>query len=252
VDTDFSERNVLGTQLALARCKRRCELPGTAKTRAPRLLGCFGNRYVYEAELPTVHEGSRPRSKTVESVPMNAWLTESELCDHDTMGRASAFGVPVDRFSLQFWSIRRARFASDLPPLVLYHGTGLSAVAGIAFAGTLLAGTASDDSMMGPGVYAARWDRAVEFSRHDAYNVPRAVPGVVVRVIVLADTVVTRRAQDICSCGCARPYVDHGARATAAADVVCVPSGARGATRFAEWCIRSSAAIVLDGMYRCC
>lgn len=185
------------------------------------------------------------------------WAMESELVDHEALGAANVYGVPVCPFSIQSWQMLpvKARFATSTPPLVLYHGTGASAVASILRSG-LKPGPGSDRAMLGPGIYLARWNKAKDFANHTVDNIERVEPGAVLRVAVCAaggsntDRFVrTLTAEDICTCGCARAFCDHNGSLGKAFPVVAVPDNAGSATRRAEWCVRRpEMLLVLDGI----
>jgi hypothetical protein len=180
-------------------------------------------------------------------LPRSMWVVESELATSAAMGHPATngvCGVRVCRRALNIWDTMvplRYAFATTAPPLVLYHGTSDTAAAGIVRDG-LKVSPESGVAMAGPGVYLARWDKASDFARRDADGNLRPVPGVVLRVVLAMPpgALYTLQATDICSCACARPYVDHGGRCPGAAGavVVAVPDGAVGATRRAEWCVR--------------
>jgi hypothetical protein len=181
------------------------------------------------------------------ALPRSMWVVESELATSAAMGHPATNGVcglRVCRRALGIWDTvvpLRYAFATTAPPLVLYHGTSDTAAADIVRDG-LKVSPESGVAMAGPGVYLARWDKASDFARRDADGNLRTVPGVVLRVVLAVPpgALYTLQATDICSCACARPYVDHGGRCPAAAGavVVAVPDGAVGATRRAEWCVR--------------
>jgi hypothetical protein len=180
-------------------------------------------------------------------LPRSMWVVESELATSAAMGHPATngvCGVRVCRRALGVWDSvvpLRYAFATTSPPLVLYHGTSAAAAADIVRGG-LRVSPESAAAMAGPGVYLARWDKASDFALRDADGNLRAVPGVVLRVVLAAPpgALYTMQATDICSCACARPYVDHGGRCPGAAGavVVAIPDGAVGATRRAEWCVR--------------
>ncbi len=188
--------------------------------------------------------------------PEAMWITESELADHALIGEPRAYGYRVCPFTIANWQHlpTHLQFASSTPPLVLYHGTGLSYVEPILRLG-LKPGGDSDSAMLGPGIYLARWDKARDFAFHTVDNIPRMEPGVVFRVIVCGaaseGTVLVLTADHVCLCGCARAFVDHTGVQGRGYAVTAVPDNAGSATRRAEWCVHASASkrILLDG---CC
>lgn len=193
----------------------------------------------------------RGRGFGISVPPLAAWLAESELAYHAVVGPPKPWGAAVCEFALAQWCELPVgeRFATAHPPLVLYHGTGLSAVTSIGFTG-LKGGGTSAHAMLGPGVYLARWDKACDFAVHDNNNAPRNEPGVVVRVMVFAapDECVTLTEHDTCSCGCARAFVDHVGVTRAV--VVSVPDNAASATRRAEWCVKQSDRVAVCGFWK--
>jgi hypothetical protein len=195
---------------------------------------------------PGLH-GAQDGPHLGQSLGQGAWVSESELARHATLGDPAAYGVPISPGSLDVWHQLPldCQFASTSPPLVLYHGTSAEAVPGILALG-LKPGADSAVAMLGPGVYLARWDKAVDFARHDADNKPRAVPGCVLRVVMQAapDQVRVLGPADVCECGCGRSCVDHlGTFAKGGVKVVAVPDFASGASRRAEWCIKDPSCV---------
>lgn len=188
----------------------------------------------------------------MQDLPSLVWAVESELSDHAAVGPPVVYGIPVCPFSVEAWQALPpgCRFASTSPPLVLYHGTGLSRAPGITKAG-LKPGPGSSWAMLGPGVYLARWDKASDFARHTVDNVVRTEPGAVFRVMVCgaADErlVRTLTAEDVCVCGCARAFVDHEGLYGKGFVLTAVPDNAGSATRRAEWCAHIPSVLVLLG-----
>jgi hypothetical protein len=180
--------------------------------------------------------------------PAFFWLAESEVAAHVALGPPAAFGCPIARRSLA--ALRalplHLQFASMTPPLVLYHGTDAATAALIATAGML---PSAKGGMLGPGMYFAKWDKAAQFAREDADRVARAVPGAVCRVILLDAPTRTMTVDDVCTCGCARPYVDHNGRHAAGTAVTYVPDNSLPATRRAEWCVRNPDVVIVDGIF---
>jgi hypothetical protein len=164
------------------------------------------------------------------------------------MGPASAFGCPVSTKSLA--ALRQLplhlQFASMTPPLVLYHGTDAAAAALIGAVGMLPSAKAG---MLGPGMYFAKWDKAAQFAREDADRVVRTTPGCVLRAIVAPAPTRTMTAADVCTCGCARAFVDHNGRHAAGTDITHVPDNSLPATRRAEWCVRNPDVVLVDGVF---
>jgi hypothetical protein len=202
----------------------------------------------------------------VQPLPVEgAWVCETELATHELVGPPSAYGCPVAPWALEQWESLplRCRFASDHPPLVLYHGTEEGFLAGIARSG-LRPGPASAHAMLGPGVYMARFDKGLSFARHDVDNRGRHTPGVLLRVLLVTapmtgsltgGAVRVLTAADVCACGCGRAFVDHtGARATertatGRVTAVAVPDNAGSATRRAEWCVKDVRRLCILGCF---
>jgi hypothetical protein len=190
------------------------------------------------------HAGRRLRHP-----PAYFWCAESEVAAaHVAMGPASAFGCPVSTKSLA--ALRQLplhlQFASMTPPLVLYHGTDAAAAALIGAVGMLPSAKAG---MLGPGMYFAKWDKAAQFAREDADRVVRTTPGCVLRAIVAPAPTRTMTAADVCTCGCARAFVDHNGRHAAGTDITHVPDNSLPATRRAEWCVRNPDVVLVDGVF---
>ena len=122
----------------------------------------------------------------------------------------------------------------------------MEGTAGIAEVG-LLASTGP--SMLGPGVYLAKWDKATSFATHDASNTARSEHGVVVRCIAFTGSTCTMARDMVCTCGCGVPFVDHQTHYGKGYRTTYVPDHSLPATRRAEWCIRDPAAIVCDGIF---
>lgn len=199
----------------------------------------------------------RPGYRSIHDVcPRFIWALESELASSDSMGDPCVngiFGVPVCVYAVRAWNDLvpvSVAFASTSPPLALYHGTGWSAATAIVKEG-LRASPASAAAMAGPGVYLARWKKAEDFAARDADGAKRTERGVVLRVAVAIPPggMYTLQSTDICSCSCARPFVDHGGRCPRArgATVVHVSDGSEGAARRAEWCVRDEKRLVVLG-----
>jgi hypothetical protein len=181
------------------------------------------------------------------------WALESELATSEAMGAPGVWGLPVSPFALAHWEAAvppGKAFATLSPPLVLYHGTGAAAAAAIA-ASSLKPSAQSRTAMLGPGVYLARWAKALDFAGHDVDNVARHEPGVVVRVAVCVppDTgVYVMTPGDVCTCGCGRAYVDHNGVRTGMRPVVAAMDGSGAATRRAEWCVRECRCMTVLGL----
>jgi hypothetical protein len=189
------------------------------------------------------------RDMTLNAPPRFYWLCESELATHSQMGPPTAFGSPIAPWSLAaFYRLPvHKRFATAHPPLVLYHGTDKRNIPSIADVG--LKPNGATPSMVGTGVYFARWEKAADFARHDALYVVRAEPGVVVRAFVVCGATVTMTSTMRCTCGCGKAYVDHNGVHTARFRTVFIPDNAVGATKRAEWCVKEPDAITVDGFF---
>lgn len=190
------------------------------------------------------HAGRRLRHP-----PAYFWCAESEVAAaHVAMGPASAFGCLVSTKSLA--ALRQLplhlQFASMTPPLVLYHGTDAATAALIGAAGMLPSAKAG---MLGPGMYFAKWDKAAQFAREDADRVVRTTPGCVLRAILAPAPTRTMTVADVCTCGCARAFVDHNGRHAVGTDVTFVPDNSLPATRRAEWCVRNPDVVLVDGVF---
>jgi hypothetical protein len=180
-----------------------------------------------------------------------AWITEAELavrlgvCDVPT-----AFGCQFSPRSLHAHTSLpiHLRFASDTPPLVVYHGTDADAAATIA--ATWFLPSTKVGSMLGPGIYFAQWDKAVQFSVEDADRKKRPQLGKVLRCYAFPKQCVTMTADKICTCGCGQPYVDHNVVHAAGAEATFVPDHSLPATRRAEWCIRNPDCIMVDAVFQ--
>ena len=199
--------------------------------------------------------GTAPALPGVCAVPPGTWVCESELAEHEVVGPPSCMGTPIASWALEQWEAlpMACRFASPTPPLVLYHGTEAKFLASIGHRG-LLPGPQSMHAMLGPGVYLARWDKAVDFARHDVDNRPRGTAGVVVRALLFWGPRARVRmltAEDVCGCGCGRAYVDHEGMHTRRIGVsaVGVPDNAGSATRRAEWCVKAVSQLGLQAAY---
>ena len=205
---------------------------------------------VYRLPLHTT-QGHKPE-RTLGIPPGMVWAAETELAVHVQLGMPAVLGKPVCPRSLK--ALRQLpmelQFASATPPLVLYHGTSITAAAAIAGAGFKLGG-----GMLGPGVYASKWDKAERFMRETADRLTRAEPGAVVRLLLFAplSAMKVMTADDACACAAClaaghgpKPFVDHGGVAGAAKPVTFVPDNSLPATRNAEWCIRDTSLIMVD------
>jgi hypothetical protein len=191
----------------------------------------------------------RPKSeRRLKSPPAFFWLTESEMAAHVHVGPPGAFGISIGMVSLQAMSALplNLQFASMTPPIVLYHGTDVVTAGIIAASGML---PTAKVGMLGPGMYFARWDKARDFATETAERVRREPPGCVVRAIVQADSVREMTSGDVCTCGCAKTYVDHNGHHGTGADITFVPDNSLPATRRAEWCIRNPDCILVDGLF---
>lgn len=200
--------------------------------------------------LPPEATQSIRQDRNLMGAPRLYWLCESELATHDQVGAPSAFGVPVAPWALRtFYTLHPSlRFASPSPPLVLYHGTDVSNVRDILTTG--LKPSPGHDAMLGIGVYFARWDKACDFAKHDAGNVPRPVCGLVIRCIVAPGSTLTMKNTMHCTCGCGKPYVDHHGDHSRGYRTVYVPDNSYGATRRAEWCVKEPDAIYIDSVFK--
>lgn len=201
-------------------------------------------------KLPLERTQRARRDRELAGAPKLFWICESELATHDQVGPPSAFGVPIAPWALSVLSALpiRLRFASPTPPLVLYHGTETRFKHDILRLG-LKPSVQSDAAMLGRGVYFARWDKALDFARHDAYNVLRSTPGIVLRCIVDTGRTIEMTSTAICTCGCGKPYVDHLSDHSRGYQTVFVPDNALGATRRAEWCVKDPDLIHLEGVF---
>jgi hypothetical protein len=193
-------------------------------------------------------------------VPEVVWAVESELCDHKDVGQAAVFGIPVCPFTIEAWQSlpMDCQFASITPPIVLYHGTGLAAARAISRKG-LRPGSASAQAMLGPGVYLARWNKASDFGRHTVDNIMRMEPGIVARVLLCgiggagsAPNIRQLTRHDVCTCGCARAFVDHEGLQARGFAITMVPDHAGSATRRAEWCVRQPELLVVLSFVQVC
>ena len=189
------------------------------------------------------------RDRELKGAPRLYWVCESEMAAHDQVGPPSAFGVPIAPWALAAYHKLplHLRFASPSPPLVLYHGSEERFKEDIVHYG--LKPSARNESMLGKGVYFARWDKAVDFAIHDAYNVARATPGVIFRCIVAVGRTLTMSSTMVCTCGCGKPFVDHTGEHSIGFRTVFVADNSVGATRRAEWCVKDPDAIVMDGVF---
>lgn len=199
--------------------------------------------------LPFERTQRPKKERTLNGTPRLFWICESEMASHDQLGEPSAFGVRIAPWALApFYGLPCAmRFASPQPPLVLYHGTEQRFKDDIVRMG--LKPSAKSQSMLGYGVYFARWDKASDFASHDAMNVQRATEGLVARCIVAVSPVIEMTSTIFCKCGCGKPYVDHTGENSKGYRTVFVGDNAIGATRRAEWCVKDPEAILLDGFF---
>ncbi len=187
------------------------------------------------------------RERTSRTLPSNVqfiWACESELATHTQMGAPACLGHPVSARAVAAMAAMplKLRFASMKPPLVVYHGTSVDAGNYIATAGF----QSGPRSMLGPGVYFGKFDKALDFAFHDAANAPRALPGIVVRTYVFVDTCLTMTRETVCTCGCEKPFVDHDAKHGQDFDATFVPDNSLPATRRAEWCVRDPRKCFVD------
>ena len=191
----------------------------------------------------------RTRDRKLIAPPNLYWMCESQLATHGDVGPPGAFGLLMAPWSLEtFYTLHPSmRYASPAPPLVLYHGTDDKAVLDIAATG--LKPAPRKDAMLGPGVYFGRWDKARDFATHDAGNDARAVPGVIIRCIVFTGPTLTMASTMICSCGCAKPYVDHSGDHSRGFTTVYIPDNSYGATKRAEWCVKEPDVILVEGIF---
>lgn len=189
------------------------------------------------------------RDQVFTAPPRFYWVCESEMATHSQVGPPSAFGVTIAPWALSvFYRLPvHKRFATAHPPLVLYHGTERRHVASIAEMGLKPKGFTP--SMVGTGVYFARWEKALDFARHDALYVVRAEPGVVVRCFVFCGSCVEMTSAMRCTCGCGKSYVDHNGVHTAGYRTVFIPDNSLGAAKRAEWCVKEPDAIAVDGFF---
>jgi len=133
------------------------------------------------------------------------------------------------------------------PPIVVYHGTDGLTASIIAASGML---PSSKAGMLGPGIYFAKWEKARDFGLEDAERVKRNERGCVVRVILTAATCKEMTVADVCTCGCARAFVDHNVHHGASFNMTFVPDNSLPATRRAEWCVRTPDIVVVDGIFK--
>jgi hypothetical protein len=191
----------------------------------------------------------RPKpERRLKAPPAYFWLAESEMAAHMHVGSPSGFGISIGQVSLQAMSQLplNLQFASMTPPIVLYHGTDVVTAGIIATTGML---PAAKGGMLGPGMYFARWDKAHNFALETAERVRREPPGCVVRAIIQADSVREMTSADVCTCGCAKMYVDHNGHHGTGHCVTYVADNSLPATRRAEWCIRNPDCILVDGLF---
>ena len=204
---------------------------------------------VYRVPLHTT-QSHRPE-RTLGIPPSMVWAAETEFAVHVQLGMPAVLGQQVCTRSLK--ALRQLpmelQFASATPPLVLYHGTTVAAANAIAMAGFKPGG-----GMLGPGVYVSKYDKAERFTRETADHVPRTEPGALVRVLLFAPLGAMKTMTETDACACAtcmagggpRPFVDHLCVAGRDKPVTFVPDNSRGATRFAEWCVRDASLLMVD------
>lgn len=191
-----------------------------------------------------------PRAdRELRGTPQYMWVTESELSGNVYVGPPSACGQSLSPAAVRAIGQLplNLRFASPNPPLVLYHGTSVETAHVIARAGRLL--PAAGPAMLGPGVYLARWDKAVSFSEHDAMGMARLGESRVLRCIVFAPKMFTMTRECVCVCGCGKSFVDHANHYGAEHDMTYVPDNSLPATRRAEWCVRRTDNVIVDCMF---
>ena len=187
------------------------------------------------------------RERSGRTLPHKAqfiWACESELNSHVQMGQPYCAGVAVSpRAAAAIAGMPlKLRFASMKPPLVLYHGTTIDAGNLIATYGF----KTGAKSMLGEGIYFAKFEKALDFAFHDSSNVAREHPGAVVRTYVFIDSCATMTADKLCTCGCDKPFVDHQGKHGEASDATFVPDNSLPATKRAEWCVRDPSKCFVD------
>jgi hypothetical protein len=194
--------------------------------------------------LPSEATQRERASRTLPHKAQFIWACESELNSHVQMGQPSCAGVNVSpRAAAAIAAMPlKLRFASMKPPLVLYHGTTIDAGNQIATYGF----KAGAKSMLGDGVYFAKFEKALDFAFHDSSNVVREQPGAVVRTYVFIDSCFTMTADKPCTCGCEKPFVDHHGKHGETSDATFVPDNSLPATRRAEWCVRDPRKCFVD------
>jgi hypothetical protein len=204
----------------------------------------------YRVYLVPMDATQRPRAtRQLPGPPAMAWITEAELAVRLGVSDVpTAFGCQFSPRSLHAHTSLpiHLRFASECPPLVMYHGTDADAAAAIAATGFL---PSTKIGMLGPGIYFAQWDKAVQFSAEDANRKKRSEPGKVLRCYAFPKNCVTMTADKICTCGCGQPYVDHNVVHAAGAEATFVPDHSLPATRRAEWCVRNPDCIMVDAVF---
>jgi hypothetical protein len=240
---------------ALAECLRHNG--GVASSAHDRCLETRVRLYTFEwpgtklraapPELRSLPEGAAPY--TCAPLPW-AWAAESELVQHVHVGEPSVFGVPVSHHALAAFQAlpMRLRFASKAPPLVVYHGTSRAVGDSVKSAGLRLS---AHVGMLGTGLYLANWSKAVKYTAQNALFVRRSEPGVVVRCFLFATAEETRvmTRQMLCTCGCAREFVDHQGRHGQGYRVVMVPNNSQPATAKAEWCVKDVGVVFADDIF---
>lgn len=234
--------NDLSLRLTRLGAWHRSSLPGTLCMTVDGRNGA--KTHVFVAE---VGRRQQPPTQLVSAKANTIWAVESELAfstPTSAPGRGPhIYQTPVCKHVLRLLQDlpMEFRFASSDPPLVLYHGTSVSAAETILrTGGRLLPTTQSGSAMLGSGVYLARWDKAVSFAQHNADNVTRGEGGAVLRCLVWpSGHTVELDSKWVCACGCSKAFVDHlGLAGGKDADVIKVPDDCGHATKRAEWCVR--------------
>ncbi len=233
---------------AIHKCARRGMLFMPKET--SDVKKCFqqdaGTYIVY---LVPMKATQRPRpDRKLNLPPSMYWVTESELACHVEMGGPEVFGQPIDPRALQALHMlpMHLQFASMTPPRVLYHGTDTASADSIAVAGML---PSAKSGMLGPGIYLAKIQKAVKFTKETAERVVRGQQGLVVRVIAFPQSTIEMERDKRCECGCDKPFVDHLGKAGAIAEASYIPDNSMPATRHAEWCIRNPDCLLVDGLF---
>ena len=199
--------------------------------------------YVHLRTTQSVRADRRLRGR-----PRYLWVTTGELGGHIQLGSPRVVGLPVHDGTVKAFNDMPVtlRFASDEPPLALYHGTNGAAAMHIPHHGFL---ATARQAMLGTGIYLGRWDKAEDFAKHDAENELRHEPGVVLRCLLFPGATMTMTADMICECGCGRPFADHNGVRGRGFHTVFLPDGSRPAASSAEWCVRYKDRVLCDGMF---